>query len=76
MINNYIKCPVCDLNYMLQSEKHCKVCDPKTRDKFNAISKMGTAYEIKQEKRLEAYGAKKEEKALFYAYRYNKPAKY
>ena len=71
---NYIKCPQCELNYMLSSEKRCKVCDPKMQGK--TLADYEVARDEYRQQKLEAYNSRKESMELFYAYRYNRSPSY
>lgn len=71
---DYIKCPQCELNYMLEKEKCCEVCDPKMKGKL--ISDVEAKFEAKRQEKLETYESRREIMALYYAYRYNKSPKY
>ncbi len=69
-MNGYVKCPKCELNYMLAGEKCCKVCNPDMRGKL--VSDTVAEYETYKDQRLKEYSARKESMAVFYSLRYNR----
>ena len=70
---NYVKCPQCELNYILADEKICKVCKPEMQGRTLAdIEVANDDYRYERMKERE-----KQMKALesFRAYRFNRKAK-
>lgn len=72
-MSKYIKCPNCELNYILEHEKCCKVCDPKMHGKL--ISDAEQEYEAYRNAKLEENNIRKQSMETYYAYRYNRSPK-
>jgi hypothetical protein len=70
---DYVKCPVCELNYIRTDEVCCTLCKPETKGK--TISDYEEAYEEQRREKLEQYSAHKEAMEDFYSYRYNRAPK-
>jgi len=72
---SYKKCQICDLNYIKSDEKYCKNCDPRNYGVLT-VTDLVLAHDELKETRLKEYSDKKEQTALYLAYRYNVAAKY
>ncbi|GHV00745.1 hypothetical protein FACS1894211_08810 [Clostridia bacterium] len=70
MNNNYVKCPVCDLNYMHSGERCCEVCDPKAQGRL--ISTAAQADDEYRYTKLQEYDARKRSMEAYRAYRWNR----
>ena len=67
----FIKCPRCELNYILKHERVCKVCRPKL---YGCLEKdPAFDHEAQLDEYWEAQKAKKESYEAFRAIRYNVP---
>jgi len=65
----YIKCPVCELNYIQAGEKHCKLCSPDMMGK--SLADMETEYDEIRQERWKEQKKRRESMDAFRAYRYN-----
>jgi hypothetical protein len=66
----YVKCPLCELNYMKTDKTCCTVCDPKMKGRLLVDEEL--AYQDNRQSKLEEYEARRKQMEAYYAYRYNR----
>jgi len=69
-MNNYIKCPLCELNYIKTDKTCCNVCNPKMKGKLLADDEL--VYETYKQSKLEEHEKRRKSMEAYYAYRYNR----
>jgi len=70
-MDKFVKCPRCELNYILTGEACCKVCKPVVQG--DSIRDYEAEHETRLEAHWEAQKAQKEAYEAFRAIRYNVP---
>lgn len=65
----YVKCPICELNYIEQGKKYCMACDPKIRGKL--ISDTEESNEEYRQQKWKQHAEYKKSMQEFYSIRYN-----
>ena len=66
----YVKCPLCDLNYIKTGDTCCTICDPKMCGKLLADESL--AYEAYRQTKREENQVHRKSMEAYYAIRYNR----
>ena len=70
----YVKCPHCELNYILADEKRCVVCKPQMHGK--TLADYEAANDAYRYAKMKAREAQRQSMEAFRAYRFNRKPNY
>ena len=66
----YVKCPVCEINYIEEGEEMCDICKDNRKD--NSLVNSMAYEEQKEQEKLAKYYKDKEGKKSYLSLRYNR----